>query len=92
MEHDMKLNKLGGIDNLSVKDLKKAKDVDLITLPKDVKGTNCGNCKWIKSVSKNIGYCKNEKVTQYVNGNMCCVLWTHHGEHRAFADRLDKYI
>lgn len=51
-------------------DMKVAKKVDLIILPGNVKGTNCGNCKWIAN-----DFCENPKVKQPVNSGMCCALW-----------------
>lgn len=80
-------NKLGGVLAETDDELRRAKDVDLITMPEKIKGTNCGNCKWMR---KN-DYCANHKVAQEVNERMCCVLWTHSGEYRQFEKRLNKF-
>lgn len=78
------MNKNGGINPQSQEDLIKAKEVDLITLPKDIKGTNCFNCKFNKIVDteNRIGYCTNPKVKQLVNERMCCALWDNKGVER----------
>lgn len=61
--------------------LKHAEEYDLITLPKNIKGTNCGNCKFIELVNE---YCKNPKIDQKVTFNMCCALWDADGVKRAW--------
>jgi hypothetical protein len=48
--------------------------VDLITFPKGVDGTNCGNCKYFSD-----GQCENKKVLSPVTVHMCCNLWDHEG-------------
>ncbi len=68
-------NNQGGIYENTADALDRAKTVDLLTLPKDIKGTNCYNCKWIKSKTPQKGYCANPKVAQYVNQHMCCAVW-----------------
>jgi hypothetical protein len=78
-------NDLGGINDHDGEALERAKAVDLITLPQDIKGTNCYNCKWISSDKKSYGaMCKQPKVKQYVNQRMCCILWSSKGEYRPF--------
>ena len=57
-------------------DLKKAKKLDLITLPESVKGTNCGNCRWVK-MENGAGFCQHREVKTWVNDRMCCVKWDH---------------
>jgi hypothetical protein len=59
----------------------RAKAVDLITLPDDVKGTNCGLCVWI---DEDGDYCTNPKVDMPVNERMCCNLWQRHGTLREY--------
>ena len=72
----MKHNSQGGLSSEDSKDqLERAKDVDLVTLPTTITGTNCYNCKWIKDKTSKIGYCSNPKVAQYVNNRMCCAIW-----------------
>jgi hypothetical protein len=78
-------NDLDGINDMDKDALERAKSVDLVTLPKDVKGTNCYNCKWISLNKKPYGsMCKNKKVNQFVNARMCCVLWANKGMYEPF--------
>ncbi len=78
-------NDLHGINDMEEDALKRAKEVDLVTLPKDVKGTNCYNCRWIDSTKKAYGkMCNNPKVKQYVNERMCCALWANKGMYTPF--------
>lgn len=51
--------------------------VDLITFPKDVTGTNCGNCEYFDN-----NYCKNKEVLSPVTDHMCCNRWDHKGTTR----------
>lgn len=59
--------------------LQRAKKTDLVTLPANVQGTNCGNCEYFKA-----NYCVNPKVRQPVNPRMCCALWDAPGTKRAW--------
>lgn len=58
-------------------ELERAKKADLITLPNNIKGTNCGNCKFIKD-----GYCFHSKIKQNVANNQCCIYWDAEGVKR----------
>lgn len=87
----VRFNKHGGVLAESDQELKRAKDVDLITLPEKVKGTNCFNCKFIKNKMIKQGDCVNPRVKQKVNERQCCVLWQATGEYRQFKGRSDKY-
>lgn len=80
----IKINKLGGINETDKMALERAHHVDLVTLPKDVEGTNCYNCKWISSSKSKMAMCTHPKVRQLVNERMCCILWSHDGEYRPF--------
>lgn len=80
------LNKNGGVISKTYKELSRAKDVDLITMPKDIDGTNCSNCRFIKD-----GFCRHPRVKQKVNNRMCCVLWSRPGEYRQFVGRNKEY-
>jgi mutator protein MutT len=51
---------------------KRAEKTDLITLPENVTGTNCGNCMFY---NKDNCQCVNKEVDQKVTDNMCCALW-----------------
>lgn len=78
-------NDLGGVNDMDKSALERAKKSDLVTLPSNVQGTNCYNCRWIGSPKKAYGaMCKNPKVQQYVNARMCCALWDAKGVYRPF--------
>jgi len=55
-------------------DMKVAKKVDLIVLPRAVEGTNCGNCKWVDGTGSKMN-CDNPEVKQPVTDRLCCALW-----------------
>lgn len=55
----------------------RAEKADLITLPIDITGTNCGNCLYFKK-----GMCTNPKVNQPVTQKNCCNFWDHEGTTR----------
>ena len=67
--------------------LARSKSVDLVTLPSDVVGANCGNCKFFDSERK---YCNHEKVDQAVSANMCCAEWDHEGAIREWEKNPNK--
>ena len=74
VEHDnLKKDPQGG---LKPDDLGRAKRADLITLPAEVTGTNCGNCRFMK-VHEDHGYCDHPDVRMHVNKRMCCKWWDH---------------
>jgi uncharacterized protein (TIGR02996 family) len=56
---------------LTTAERQRAKKVDLVVLPSDVKGTNCGNCEHIDSKS----YCRHPEVRMSVQKNWCCAEW-----------------
>lgn len=65
---------LGGIVPIN---LSAAKRVDLVTLPDDVAGANCGNCKkWIVPWEVN-GFCSHPEVQMEVSRSQCCARWEH---------------
>jgi hypothetical protein len=78
------LNKLGGINEKDEPAIKRAREVDLITMPANINGTNCYNCKWISSSKSDVSMCTQPKVRQLVNSRMCCVLWSNPEEYRPF--------
>lgn len=85
----LKENELGGINEMDQPALHRAKEVDLITLPASIHGTNCYNCKWISSHrTDEKGMCTHSRVRQYVNGRMCCILWTNPKEYRPFKRKM----
>jgi hypothetical protein len=63
-------------------EMERAKEADLVTLPEQVTGTNCANCKWVEG-----NFCKNPKVNQDLKDSaprMCCALWDAEGTKRAW--------
>lgn len=65
--------------------LERAKKADLVTLPKGVAGTNCGNCRFVDD-----DRCDNPKVNQRLKDGpkrMCCIYWDAPGTKRAFKGR-----
>jgi hypothetical protein len=69
----------GGLEPSSEK---RAKAVDLISLPTDVKGTNCGNCRFIMADKS----CVHPEVRMSVNDRMCCARWDAQGVIRHFQE------
>lgn len=65
------LNSQGGLDTKDSKELKLAKEGDLVTLP--------GN----ETVTHKFK-CHHPKIDQYVTEHMCCAYWDSPGTHRAF--------
>lgn len=87
----LNINPLGGINETDKPALERAQKADLVTLPRNVKGTNCYNCKWISEYKeKHYAFCKNKSVRQNVNGRMCCALWDAKGTYRPF-EQDEKY-
>lgn len=86
-----KLNRQGGVQTSNIEELRRAKKSDLVTLPKDVEGTNCFNCKYIRDKKGKIGYCSHPKVAQDVSNHMCCALWDNSGLIREFGKIDEKY-
>ena len=63
------INSEGGYDYNGIEE-DRAKRVALITIPKDIAGTNCSNCIFFKD-----GFCDHEEVLLPVNNRMCCTYW-----------------
>jgi hypothetical protein len=59
--------------------VERAKAADLITLPDEIVGTNCGNCIFVDLETK---MCKHPQVLQKVSERMCCVFWDAIGTKR----------
>jgi len=87
----LRKNNQGGLLIYNKEDLERAKAADLVTLPEDVKGTNCYNCMYIFDKKDDIGFCKHPKVAQYVNERMCCALWDNRKIYRQFGEIDKKY-
>jgi hypothetical protein len=85
----MKTNKNGGIDYQDDASVSRAKKADLLTLPKKVEGTNCGNCKFVKilDADKGSGFCTHKEVLLPVTKSMCCALWDHDQSLRSWKDK-----
>jgi hypothetical protein len=75
-------NSNGGLTPSAKFDLSRSEYADLISLPKDVPGTNCSNCLYI-----NNGICHNSRLYGIqVNERMCCIYWDHEGSIRPWED------
>jgi hypothetical protein len=79
-----KKNTEGGVDPVDSTSLARAKVVDLITLPPDVPGTNCGNCSWARPHPSAVAqhWCAHPRVLQPITPRMCCALWDNAGVRR----------
>lgn len=75
-------NKFGGVDPDTPEAAARAKAVDLITMPIDIKGTNCGNCMFFSKQGSSGALCQHPEVRQPVNERMCCNRWNAKGTHR----------
>lgn len=79
---DTKTDEQGG---LIPKDEERAKAADVITLPKGIDGTNCGNCLFIKKIKgREHKHCLHPEVDMPVNDRMCCKHWDAYGTGRHF--------
>jgi hypothetical protein len=86
-----KINSQGGVDAIEPgekPELNRAKKADLVTLPRRLLGTNCGNCRFVKVIGKEegitFGNCLHPKVAQIVSERMCCAFWDATGVKRAW--------
>lgn len=79
----LETNNQGGFTPETDQQLKRFKHADLITLPENVKGTNCGNCSYMRHQGK-IGFCAHEEIQDYVTERMCCQYWDHKDINRAW--------
>ena len=57
--------------------LERIETVDLITFPKGIDGTNCGNCSYFGNK-----FCLHPSVQSSVTAKMCFNEWTHPGTTR----------
>jgi len=78
----MRKDRFGG---LLPENTARAKKVDLITLPPDVQGTNCGNCLYMVMMGDH-GWCEHKDVLMHVNKRMCCKLWDNDGVERSWGE------
>lgn len=78
-----KVDEQGGLKPI---DEARAKDVDFVTLPKKIEGTNCANCSvfFRKLKGKKYGFCIHPKVRMPVNNRNCCKLWDAYDTGRHF--------
>jgi hypothetical protein len=69
--------------------LERAKKVDLITLPIELVGTNCGNCKHFEGLRGAPGFCNHKDVRMHVTNRQCCVKWDAEGTYRPWEKKHD---
>lgn len=67
----------GGLRPRNEEEVKKFKHADLIVLPNNIEGTNCGNCKYASDKSNGMLYCKHPDLELVVTEKMCCRYWDH---------------
>lgn len=72
-------------------EISRARKADLITLPEGVKGTNCGNCQFVKitNAEQGNGFCTHPLLQQNVTNRMCCIYWDTPGTERVW-EQLEK--
>ena len=85
----MKIDKSGGIEYEHPEELKKAEDVDLVTMPPHLQnGISCMNCRFFRRVTGTVGHCGNKKVDMPVNHAQCCELYDHPGMVRSWENKI----
>lgn len=84
-----KLNSQGGYIYSGVENAR-AKEADLITLPLDIKGTNCahGNCKFTDANF----FCMHPKIQLHVNKRMSCALWDNNQVKRPWGEMQENFF
>ncbi len=80
------MNRKGGVDYTDNASNKRAKEADLVTLPKEVEGTNCANCRFVTvlDAKAGTGYCNHPKVKLNVTKRMCCAFWDNKDASRSW--------
>jgi hypothetical protein len=80
----LKWNPQGGVDPRSPEEMAAAQAVDLITLPEEVEGSNCGNCKFFRNLDPGLGsgFCTHPEVKLDVTNRMKCSRWDQLGTYR----------
>lgn len=64
-------NSLGGYDPATAEAIDTFRQADLITLPRGIAGTNCGNCGFFRD-----GFCAHRLIRKPVTVRMCCSYWS----------------
>jgi hypothetical protein len=85
----LETNQQGGFDPQTDPQIKRFKHVDLITLPEDIKGTNCGNCSYMRHQGK-IGFCTHKEIQDWVTDRNCCAYWDHPNARRSWEHHSNK--
>ena len=73
-----KFNDYGGIEPRDPVAAQRASAAGLMSLPRDVKGANCGDCSFYKDMGEG-GMCMNEAIMTEVTPRMFCAAWSHPG-------------
>ena len=75
----MEIDDQGGVIQTNRQAERRSRDADLLTLPTNIPGTNCANCKFITDVQNagpvHVGYCVHPKLQMYVTNRQCCSYW-----------------
>jgi len=79
---EIAMNDQGGVFH-SPAEVRRAKAVDLGTLPTKIAGTNCGNCRFFKAKGTasgiTVGPCTHQDVRMVVSERECCAKWDNSG-------------
>lgn len=79
---EIAMNDQGGVFH-SPAEMRRAKAVDLGTLPTSIPGTNCGNCRFFKTGGSasgvSVGLCAHPAVKMIVSERECCGKWDNKG-------------
>lgn len=78
LEIEVYIDKQGGVIPQTNPELKRAQAADYGTLPRNIEGTNCGNCEYFNSnigKGSDVGYCRHENISFFVGARNCCIFW-----------------
>lgn len=64
-----------------------AKEVDLISIPRSINGTNCGNCYFSEK-----GVCAHKNIKLPITDKMCCSLWDNTNSMRSWDKPIFKKV
>jgi hypothetical protein len=82
------LNAEGGYDP-TPENMDQFEHADLITLPSNVSGTNCGNCKFLKKIDDKMTCDHPDLEGIKITDRNCCRYWDHKNVHRAWGEPND---
>ncbi len=71
----LKVNKFKGINDMNEQAMDRATSSHLVTLPTEIDGANCFNCRNLILGDKTKGFCSHPLIKQFVNERMHCMFW-----------------